>query len=61
DDDVSNALEQLIDLAPLHNPHNLRGIAAARAALGPDLPQVAVFDTAFHHSLPEAAFLYAIP
>ena len=58
---VERALQELIELAPLHNPHNLRGIAAARAVLGPDVPQVAVFDTAFHHTLPEHAFLYAIP
>lgn len=61
DDAVWHALEDLIDLAPLHNPHNLRGIAAARAVLGPGVPQVAVFDTAFHHSLPDTSFLYAIP
>jgi acetate kinase len=61
DDDVRRALEALIELAPLHNPNNLRGIAAARAVLGPEVPQVAVFDTAFHQSLPETAFLYAIP
>jgi acetate kinase len=60
-DEVRRELEDLIDLAPLHNPHNLRGISAARAVLGPDIPQVAVFDTAFHHSLPERAFIYAIP
>lgn len=60
-DEVWRALEQLIDLAPLHNPHNLRGIAAARKVLGPGVPQVAVFDTAFHHTLPETAYLYAIP
>jgi len=58
---VRSEIEQLIDLAPLHNPHNLRGIAAARAALGENVPQVAVFDTAFHQSLPETAYLYAIP
>ncbi len=61
DDDVWRALESLIELAPLHNPHNLRGISAARAALGPAVPQVAVFDTAFHQSLPETAYIYAIP
>lgn len=61
DDEVWRGLEALIDLAPLHNPHNLRGIAAARAVLGPGVPQVAVFDTAFHHTLPEVAYLYAIP
>ena len=61
DDDVLTALEDLIDLAPLHNPHNLRGIAAARAVLGPGVPQVAVFDTAFHHTLPETSYIYALP
>ena len=59
--DVRRELDELIELAPLHNPNNLRGISAARAVLGPDVPQVAVFDTAFHHSLPETAFIYAIP
>src|ERR1051325_698974 len=61
DDALWRELEELIDLAPLHNPHNLRGITAARAVLGPGVPQVAVFDTAFHHSLPETAYVYAIP
>ncbi len=61
DDAVRRELEELIELAPLHNPHNLRGIAAARSALGAGIPQVAVFDTAFHHSLPDIAYLYAIP
>ena len=61
DDELRRAIEELIELAPLHNPHNLKGIAAARAVLGPGVPQVAVFDTAFHHSLPEQAYLYAIP
>jgi len=60
-DAVRRELEELIELAPLHNPHNLRGIAAATRVLGPGVPQVAVFDTAFHHSLPETAYLYAIP
>jgi acetate kinase len=61
DDALIRGLEELIELAPLHNPHNLRGIAAARAVLGPGVPQVAVFDTAFHHTLPEKAHIYAIP
>ncbi len=61
DDDVMRGIEDTIDLAPLHNPHNLRGIQAASAALGAEVPQVAVFDTAFHHTIPEHAFLYAIP
>ena len=60
-DEVRRHIEALIDLAPLHNPHNLRGIEAVRAVLGPGVPQVAVFDTSFHHSLPERAFLYALP
>lgn len=61
DDAVMHGIEDTIELAPLHNPHNLRGIEAVRAALGTGVPQVAVFDTAFHHTLPEHAFLYAIP
>ena len=60
-EEVVRGIEDCIELAPLHNPHNLRGIAAARAVLGAGVPQVAVFDTAFHHSLPETAYLYAIP
>ena len=61
DDEVWRKLEELIDLAPLHNPHNLAGVTAARTVFGPGIPQVAVFDTAFHQSLPEVAYLYAIP
>jgi len=61
DDDVIRGIEETIELAPLHNPNNLKGIQAARAALGPGIPQVAVFDTAFHHTLPDWAYLYAIP
>jgi acetate kinase len=61
DDEVWRGVEELIELAPLHNPHNLRGIAAARTVLGAGVPQVAVFDTAFHHSLPDTAYLYALP
>jgi acetate kinase len=61
DESVLRGIEDMIDLAPLHNPHNLRGVAASRAVLGADVPNVAVFDTAFHHTLPERAFLYAIP
>lgn len=61
DDEVLQGIEAVIDLAPLHNPHNLRGIHATRLALGAGVPQVAVFDTAFHTSLPERAYLYALP
>ena len=60
-DDVLKGIEECIDLAPLHNPNNLQGILAARQVLGPNLPQVAVFDTSFHQSIPERAFLYALP
>ena len=61
DPDVLHGIEDMIELAPLHNPHNLKGVAAARSALGADVPHVAVFDTAFHHTIPERAYLYAIP
>ncbi|MGJ7458897.1 acetate/propionate family kinase [Halomonas sp. MA07-2] len=60
DDEVVAAIEQTAALAPLHNPANLLGVAATRS-LFPDLPQVAVFDTAFHQSLPPRAYRYALP
>jgi len=60
DDQVEQAIERCIELAPLHNPPNLAGIRAARRAL-PHLLHVAVFDTAFHQTLPEKAFRYAVP
>ncbi|MEV5848245.1 acetate kinase [Streptomyces sp. NPDC051985] len=59
DDEVLAEIERLIPVAPLHNPANLTGIRTARA-LRPDLPQVAVFDTAFHTTMPESAARYAI-
>ncbi|MFB8249212.1 acetate kinase [Streptomyces sp. NPDC055952] len=59
DDAVLAEIERLIPVAPLHNPANLTGIRTARA-LRPDLPQVAVFDTAFHTTMPESAARYAI-
>ncbi|WP_298332314.1 acetate kinase [Haloactinopolyspora sp.] len=59
DDDVEATIEALTPLAPLHNPPNLAGIQVARRAL-PDLPHVAVFDTAFHQSLPASAYTYAL-
>jgi acetate kinase len=61
DDVVLQQIEDTIDLAPLHNPHNLKGIRAVRDVLGASVPQAAVFDTAFHHTLPDRAYLYAIP
>jgi acetate kinase len=59
-DAVIKSLRDNIELAPLHNPHNLRGIAACEANL-PGTPQVGVFDTAFHQRMPKKAFLYGIP
>lgn len=59
-DEVKATIRELQHLAPLHNPVNLLGIEAAQAAF-PDLPHVAVFDTSFHQTMPERAFLYPIP
>ena len=59
-DDVMAAIAECIPLAPLHNPANITGIEACKAVMG-DVPQVAVFDTAFHQSMPGKAFMYAIP
>ncbi|MTI86646.1 MAG: acetate kinase [Balneolaceae bacterium] len=60
DEDVEDAIQQAYDIAPLHNPPNLQGIRAAKKHL-PNVPHVAVFDTAFHHSIPREAYLYGIP
>ncbi|HWR82894.1 MAG TPA: acetate kinase [Candidatus Deferrimicrobium sp.] len=57
---VSQEIRNLIDLAPLHNPHNLRGIEACRKTL-PGIPQVAVFDTAMHYKMPPHAYIYGLP
>ena len=59
-DEVLKQIEACNDLAPLHNPANLKGIAAVTALL-PNLPQVAVFDTAFHQTMPAKAYMYAVP
>ncbi|MGD8895460.1 MAG: acetate kinase [Acidobacteriota bacterium] len=61
DDAVVDQIEDCIDLAPLHNPANLKGIYAAREILGQGVPQVAVFDTSFHSTMPDTSYLYAIP
>jgi acetate kinase len=61
DSDVIGGIQDCIDLAPLHNPANLKGIYAARELFGPNVPQVAVFDTSFHSTMPDTAYLYAIP
>lgn len=58
--EVMSELRSLIELAPLHNPHNIRGINACSKAL-PDIPMVAVFDTAFHHEIPPYAYVYGLP
>ena len=60
-DDVMKALEDCIPLAPLHNPANITGINACTAVMGKDVPQVAVFDTAFHQTMPAKAYMYALP
>jgi len=60
DDDVIKKIENCIEIAPLHNPPNLAGIRAINELL-PDVPQVAVFDTAFHQSMPDYAYMYGIP
>lgn len=59
--DVIKGIEDCIELAPLHNPANLQGIRAATELFGIGLPQVAVFDTAFHASMPDTSFIYPIP
>ncbi|MBI9069666.1 MAG: acetate kinase [Salinivirgaceae bacterium] len=60
DDFVLEQIEKCIELAPLHNPANLRGIIAMKNLI-PDIKQVAVFDTAFHQTMPEYSYMYAIP
>lgn len=61
DRDVLDGIEDCIELAPLHNPANIKGIRAARELLGEGTPQVAVFDTAFHSTMSETSYLYGIP
>lgn len=61
DEKIIELIEDCIDLAPLHNPANLRGIRAAFELFGEGVPQVAVFDTAFHSTMPETAYLYGVP
>src|SRR5690606_21706427 len=60
DSQVKTAIKDLFSLAPLHNPPNLKGIEVAEEVF-PDVRQIAVFDTAFHRSIPERANRYAIP
>ena len=60
DDEVITSIEKFADLAPLHNPPNLAGIRAVQRRI-PHVPQVACFDTAFHSTIPEVAYMYALP
>lgn len=60
-EEVLRGIEDCIELAPLHNPANIKGITAAREIFGKAIPQAAIFDTAFHQTLPETSYLYALP
>ena len=61
DDTVVENLRKLSPLAPLHNPGHIQGYEACKAVVGPDVPQVVVFDTAFHSTMPPKAYMYAVP
>ena len=61
DGQVLSAMEACVPLAPLHNPANILGVKACSAVMGPNVPQVAVFDTAFHQTMPPVAYTYALP
>ena len=61
DDEVMRGIEDCIELAPLHNPANLKGVRCAAELLGEGIPQVAVFDTSFHSRMPETSYLYGLP
>jgi acetate kinase len=61
DKNVTQAIKDCIELAPLHNPPNIVGIEACQQVMGMDTPMVAVFDTAFHQTMPKYAYLYALP
>jgi acetate kinase len=60
DEEVMKSIRECVEFAPLHNPHNIRGYYAAKEFL-PDCPHIAVFDTAFHQSMPPKAYLYGLP
>lgn len=61
DDEVLKKLEEIYELAPLHNPASVMGMKSCREVLGKDVPQVVVFDTAFHHTMPPEAYMFPIP
>lgn len=60
DEDVAHKIKECFELAPLHNPHNLKGYQVMKEIM-PDIPHVAVFDTSFHQTMPAHAYLYALP
>ncbi|MCF7809396.1 acetate kinase [bacterium] len=60
DAEVMNMIQECIELAPLHNPHNIKGITACRNLMK-DVPQTAIFDTAFHHKMPDYSYMYGLP
>lgn len=60
-EDVIATMEELYPLAPLHNPPQVQGIRSAQKVFGPEVPQVGVFDTAFHQTMPKHAYIFAIP
>ncbi len=59
-EEVETCIREFCKFAPLHNPHNLKGIEVCKTVL-PGIPQIAVFDTAFHHNMPEEAYIYGLP
>lgn len=61
DDGVLADIQKYASLAPLHNPAHIQGINAATAAFGKEVPQVAVFDTAFHQTMPPKAYMFGVP
>ena len=61
DEEVLRDIERYASLAPLHNPAHIQGINAATAAFGKEIPQVAVFDTAFHQTMPAKAYMFGVP
>ena len=60
DKEVMEMLQECVDLAPLHNPHNIKGIQACQRLL-PGIPQAGTFDTAFHSTIPDYAYIYGVP
>ena len=61
DEKTLAGIESVSNLAPLHNPPQIQGIRSAQQVFGPSVPQIAVFDTAFHQTMPPTAYIYAVP